>query len=92
MIVVCNSSPLISLARVGGLVLLRQLFGQIHLADEVWDEVVVRGAGRPAAEAVRAAQWIERHSATPVELYPRKTEIDEGGLACSQEEESQRKQ
>jgi predicted nucleic acid-binding protein len=29
--------------------------------------VVVRGAGRPAAEAVRAAQWIERHPAAPAE-------------------------
>lgn len=67
MIVVCNSSPLISLARVGQLDLLRQLFGQIHLADEVWDEVVMRGAGRPAAEAVLAAQWIERHPAAPAE-------------------------
>ena len=67
MIVACNSSPLISLARAGQLDLLRQLFGQIHIADEVREEVVVRGAGRPAAEAVRAAEWIERHPATPAE-------------------------
>jgi hypothetical protein len=64
-IVVCNSSPLITLARVGQFDLLRQLFGQIHLADEVWQEVVGRGAGRPAAETVRTAQWIERHPAAP---------------------------
>lgn len=67
MIVVCNSSPLITLARVGQLDLLRQLFGQIHLADAVWQEVVVRGAGRPAAETVRAAPWMERHPAAPPE-------------------------
>lgn len=67
MIVVCNSSPLISLARVGQLDLLRQLFGQIQLADEVWQEVVVRGAGRPAAEAVHTAKWIERHPAAPAD-------------------------
>lgn len=51
MIVVSNSSPLITLARVGQLDLLRQLFGRIHIAGEVWEEVVVRGAGRPAADA-----------------------------------------
>jgi predicted nucleic acid-binding protein len=62
-IAVSNSSPLISLARAGRLDLLKQLFGVIHLADEVWHEVVVRGAGRPAAETVRAADWIEVHPA-----------------------------
>ncbi len=55
MIVVSNSSPLITLARTGPLDLLRQLFGPIHIAEEVRQEVVVRGAGRPAAEAVRRA-------------------------------------
>jgi uncharacterized protein len=46
-IVVSNSSPLITLARVGRFDLLRQLFEQIHIADEVYREVVVRGAGHP---------------------------------------------
>jgi hypothetical protein len=60
-IVVSNSSPLITLARIGRLNLLQQLFGRIHIADEVRQEVVARGAGRPAAEAVRGADWIENH-------------------------------
>ena len=59
--VVSNSSPLITLARIGHLDLLQQLFERIHIAREVWDEVVVRGAGRPAAEAVRKAGWIDIH-------------------------------
>lgn len=63
MIVVSNSSPLITLARIGHLNLLKQLFGFIHIADEVREEVVVRGAGRPAANAVQAADWIEIHGA-----------------------------
>jgi predicted nucleic acid-binding protein len=61
-IVVSNSSPLITLARIGWLDLLRQLFGHIHIAGEVHEEVVVRGAGRPAAGAVSGANWIETHS------------------------------
>ena len=61
MIVVSNSSPLITLARLGRLDLLRQLFGRIHIAGEVHEEVVVRGAGRAAAEAVAGADWIEIH-------------------------------
>jgi predicted nucleic acid-binding protein len=34
----------------------------LHIAGEVREEVVVRGAGRPAADAVRGADWIEIHS------------------------------
>lgn len=63
MIVVSNSSPLITLARIGRLDLLKQLFGRIHIASEVRQEVVVRGAGRPAADAVQGADWIETHLA-----------------------------
>jgi predicted nucleic acid-binding protein len=33
-IVVSNSSPLITLARIGRLDLLKQLFGRIHIAGE----------------------------------------------------------
>jgi uncharacterized protein len=62
-IVVSNSSPLITLARIGRLNLLQQLFGRIHIAGEVRQEVVVRGAGRPAADAVQGADWIETHPA-----------------------------
>ena len=69
MIVVSNSSPLITLARIGRLELLKQLFGSIHIADEVRQEVVVRGAGRPAAATVRGADWIEIHpAADPADL------------------------
>jgi uncharacterized protein len=62
-IVVSNSSPLITLARIGRLDLLKQLFGRVHIAAEVHQEVVVRGAGRPAADAVHGADWIEIHGA-----------------------------
>jgi len=62
-IVVSNSSPLITLARIGHLNLLKQLFGRIHIAEEVRQEVVVRGTGRPAADAVQEADWIEIHAA-----------------------------
>ena len=61
MIVVSNSSPLITLARIGRLDLLRLLFGRVHIASEVHQEVVVSGAGRPAAAAVQRADWIEIH-------------------------------
>jgi predicted nucleic acid-binding protein len=62
-IVVSNSSPLITLARVSHLDLLRKLFAEIHIAAEVHREVVERGAGKPAADLVGAADWIKTHPA-----------------------------
>lgn len=63
MIVVSNASPLITLTRIGHLDLLKQLFGRLHISGEVREEVVVRGASRPAADAVDGADWIEIHPA-----------------------------
>lgn len=67
MIVVSNSSPLITLARTGQLDLLPRLFGRVNIAEEVRQEVVGRGAGRPAAEAVGSAEWIQSHPAVSTE-------------------------
>ena len=64
MSVVCNSSPLINLARIGHLDLLRQLYGEVVIPEAVWHEVVVAGVGQPGADEVRAAPWVRRR---PVE-------------------------
>ena len=58
MTVVCDASPLISLARIGHLPLLPALFGEVQIATEVHHEVAVAGAGRPAAQAVQTAHWL----------------------------------
>lgn len=59
MSMVSNASPLVNLARIGQLGLLRQLYGQLTIPEAVWHEVVVQGAGQPGAEEVRGAAWIE---------------------------------
>lgn len=61
MIVVSDSSPLISLARIARLDVLGELFQSVHVPAEVIQEVVVHGAGRPAAETVSEASWIHIH-------------------------------
>ncbi|MEJ5311250.1 MAG: DUF3368 domain-containing protein [Anaerolineae bacterium] len=61
MSIVSNASPLINLARIGQLALLRELYGEIHIPDAVWQEVVIAGAGLPGAELVADAVWIKRH-------------------------------
>ena len=59
MIVISDASPLITLAPVGCLEHLPNLFGRIAISQEVYQEVVVKGAGLPGANHVSAAQWID---------------------------------
>jgi predicted nucleic acid-binding protein len=60
-IAVSNSSPLIHLAAIGSLWLVREFFDEIRIPPAVWREVVEEGRGRPgAAEVALAAQqgWL----------------------------------
>ena len=68
MIVVADASPLIALARIGRLELLREVFGTLFLPDAVWREVVESGVGRAGADAVLHAGWIERRSVADAAL------------------------
>jgi len=65
---VSNASPLISLARIGKLDLLRQLYGELTIPSAVWQEVVIEGVGQPGASDVEAAAWIKRRAVTNREL------------------------
>ena len=61
MMIVSDTTPLIGLASIGRFDLLRQLFGEICVAQAVYSEAVV--AGREAGGAKRevsAATWIKR--------------------------------
>jgi predicted nucleic acid-binding protein len=60
-IVVSDSSPLITLSRAHQLELLREFYGDISIPQEVYREVTVAGAGLPGAEEVRGASWIRVH-------------------------------
>ncbi|MBX3278212.1 MAG: DUF3368 domain-containing protein [Acidobacteria bacterium] len=69
MIVVSNASPLIILARLDLFGLPQRLFNRIRITRQVWDEVVVRGAGFPGSEETRIAGWIEvAYLADPAQL------------------------
>lgn len=60
--IVADASPLIALARIGRLEMLRDLFGSICIPDAMWREVVEDGVDRAGADAVTQADWISRHS------------------------------
>jgi uncharacterized protein len=57
--VVSNSGPLIALAAIARLDLLRALFGRIVIPQAVYEEVVIRGQDEPGSVEVEAAAWIE---------------------------------
>lgn len=50
MILVLDSSALITLARIGRLDLLRQVAGTVHIPEAVYEEVVQAGQGRHGSE------------------------------------------
>ena len=59
---VSDSSPLINLARIGELTLLRDLYGEIHIPKAVWREVVEKGEGQAGADEIKAATWIKSYT------------------------------
>lgn len=56
--VVSNASPLITFARIGHLDSLHKIYPTIHIPTEVYNEVVIAGAGMPGAAAIAKADWI----------------------------------
>lgn len=46
MIVISNSTPLISLSKINKISLLQELFGKVVIPNAVYDEVTVQGKGR----------------------------------------------
>lgn len=60
--VVSNTSPIINLAAIGHLDLLRELYGTLTIPDAVYDEIVVRGRGQPGADEVQQFSWFVRQS------------------------------
>lgn len=59
MIVVSNTSPIINLAALGKLDLLKKCFGKVTIPTGVYNEITVKGRGEPGDLEVRTADWIE---------------------------------
>ncbi len=57
--IVCDSTPLIALSRIGRFELLKTYFGDVYIPQAVYDEVVTRGGNLYGAEEVRYADWIK---------------------------------
>jgi predicted nucleic acid-binding protein len=62
MTIVADSGPILSFARANQLELLHQVIGGLTIPDAVYEDIVVRGAGKPGATEVQGASWIQRLS------------------------------
>jgi predicted nucleic acid-binding protein len=61
-IVIADATPLIALAKINKLSLLKRLFGTLHIPPAVYAEVVTHAPRRPGADEVREATWIQTTS------------------------------
>ena len=69
MIVLADSSPLITLARTRCFELLHEFYAEVVVSREVHDEITVAGVGLPGAAEMQQANWI-RVRPSPSESSP----------------------
>jgi uncharacterized protein len=62
--IVADTGPIIAFARLGRLDLLRDVVGELIIADAVYEELVGRGHERPGATEVAQGEWIRRRAVT----------------------------
>jgi predicted nucleic acid-binding protein len=78
-IVVSNTSPIINLAAIDRLDLLRQLYGGILIPQSVRNEIVRSGTSEPGASEVEMFDWIEtRNVANQTAVSALRLELDAG--------------
>jgi predicted nucleic acid-binding protein len=66
-LLVTNTGPLIALASIDRLDILRTLFTSVHIPQAVYDEIVEGGETRAGLEAYRQADWIAVEPAVPLD-------------------------
>ena len=76
-IIVADSSPLIGLARIGQLELLRRLARRVVVPPAVWREVTEH-AEAPGATVVANARWIEVEAPVATAVIPLTILVDRG--------------
>lgn len=59
---VSNTSPLTNLAAIGQFDLLRELYGQLLVAEAVWAELNANGHAWPGCDELASAAWIARRA------------------------------
>lgn len=79
MIVVSNTSPIINLACIGQLDILRQLYGSIAIPESVYREIAVTGSGAAGSREVQTLGWIEtKKTMNCLQVAALQIELDKG--------------
>ncbi len=79
LVIVADSSPLIGLARIGQLDLLRRSAERVLIPPAVWGEVTTQSPDAPGAKEVRAARWLAiEEPPDPASVASLKLIVDQG--------------
>lgn len=81
MIVVSDTTPLISLMKIGRLGLVEQLFGEIQIPDAVYTELITNPQFSEEAQQIQNSSFIKRvviEDSKSVDLLRRATGLDRG--------------
>lgn len=81
MIVVSDTTPLISLMKIGRLVLVEQLFGEVQIPDAVYTELITNTQFLEEARQIQNSSFIKRVvmvDSKSVDLLRRATGLDKG--------------
>lgn len=57
--VVSNSSPIIHLAKIDQLNLMKDFYGEIIVPESVYEECISGGKGRPEVSRIKQAEWLK---------------------------------
>jgi predicted nucleic acid-binding protein len=83
MIIIANSTPLVHLSAIGRLKVLKEICGEIRIPEEVYQEVVEFGSGKPGAREVKQAKWIHVESVKDkLALAALQSRLGAGESAC----------
>lgn len=78
-IIISNSSPIIHLAKIDQLGLLRDFFGEIMIPEAVYEECMTQGKGRSEVARIKQASWLRVLPVTNQHLVKLlNSEIDRG--------------
>lgn len=69
--IVSNSSTLVALARISHLDILEKAVKRLIIPSAVYEDIVIKGAGRPGAAEVKEAKWIEKRNVSDHALVMR---------------------
>jgi uncharacterized protein len=80
MSLVADAGPILSFTRAQRLELLRDVVSMLLIPEAVYDDMVIRGAGKPGAQDVQTSTWIGREriqDRSLIEQLPSKLHLGE---------------